>query len=426
VISDKNFTTNNSAPLQDQGISVLVAILGARMHYAVPASLCKKGLLAHHYTDFYFSSTVLSDNVRQMLLKTPHRFLRRIAGRYDLNLPCSMVTSYPLFSFFYTICLRLARSKKEREFVFRKFWSLFASLVTKSDSFTGNMVYSVNGEALEIFQKAKLTGINCILEQTIAPYSQVTQLYNEEFDAFPFWQEFKKSNAHSLVVLREEKEWDLANKILAGSQFVVDGLVSCGVEKEKCKIVPYAVDIEKFSPAYQTVKSKKNPLNVLFIGSVDLRKGIQYLYKALKLLDPSRFHVKVAGGIAISAKAVEQLREVVELLGLVPRTEVAELYRWADVFVFPSICEGSALVTYEALASGLPVITTPNAGSVVKDQENGYIVPIRDYEALANRLNKLAEDRELITTMSLKAREYALNNLSWEHFADRLVKELVS
>jgi glycosyltransferase involved in cell wall biosynthesis len=76
----------------------------------------------------------------------------------------------------------------------------------------------------------------------------------------------------------------------------------------------------------------------------------------------------------------------------VTRQEVRRHYQWADVFVFPSLCEGSAMVTYEALAAGLPVITTPNAGSVVRDGVDGFIVPIRDAEAIAAKLDLLARD----------------------------------
>ncbi len=78
----------------------------------------------------------------------------------------------------------------------------------------------------------------------------------------------------------------------------------------------------------------------------------------------------------------------------VPYHQVHSVYRGADIFVYPSLHEGSALAIGEALASGLPVITTANAGSVVRDGEEGYIVPIRDVEALMDRILTLYLDRE--------------------------------
>jgi glycosyltransferase involved in cell wall biosynthesis len=95
-------------------------------------------------------------------------------------------------------------------------------------------------------------------------------------------------------------------------------------------------------------------------------------------------------------------------------------YRWADVFVLPSVCEGSATVCYEALAAGLPVITTPHAGSVVRDGLDGYIVPIRDSGAIAQKLERLASDPELLTAMAAnaaaRAREFTI-----ARYAERLL-----
>jgi glycosyltransferase involved in cell wall biosynthesis len=82
---------------------------------------------------------------------------------------------------------------------------------------------------------------------------------------------------------------------------------------------------------------------------------------------------------------------------------MAAHYRWADVLVLPSICEGSATVCYEALAAGLSVITTPNAGSVVRDGLDGFVVPIRDARALAEKLEQLASDPRLLADMSASA-----------------------
>jgi glycosyltransferase involved in cell wall biosynthesis len=100
-------------------------------------------------------------------------------------------------------------------------------------------------------------------------------------------------------------------------------------------------------------------------------------------------------------------------------------YGWADVFVLPSLCEGSATVCYEALASGLPVITTPNAGSVVRDGIDGFIVPIRDAEAIAARLEMLISDPRILDQMSgnaaLRAAEFTVKK-----YGERLLSTVQS
>jgi glycosyltransferase involved in cell wall biosynthesis len=80
----------------------------------------------------------------------------------------------------------------------------------------------------------------------------------------------------------------------------------------------------------------------------------------------------------------------------------------ADVFVFPSLFEGSAVVTYEALACGLPSVVTPGAGSVIRDGVDGFVVPPRDVAALAERMERLGCDPALRARMARAARTRAL------------------
>jgi glycosyltransferase involved in cell wall biosynthesis len=95
------------------------------------------------------------------------------------------------------------------------------------------------------------------------------------------------------------------------------------------------------------------------------------------------------------------------------------IFESADAFVFPSLHEGSALATYEALASGLPVITTENAGSVVRDGVEGFVVPIRDVAALKEKILTLYQDAELRREMGVRARERA-EQFTWEEYRARL------
>ena len=128
----------------------------------------------------------------------------------------------------------------------------------------------------------------------------------------------------------------------------------------------------------------------------------------------------LVGPLQVSPEAISQLRQALTVFGEVPRSRIAEEYENADVFVLPSISEGSATVCYEALAMGLPVITTPNAGSVIRDGLDGFIVPIRDPRALADRIATLAGDRDLLDEMSHNARLSA-QNYTWDCYGQRLI-----
>jgi glycosyltransferase involved in cell wall biosynthesis len=109
--------------------------------------------------------------------------------------------------------------------------------------------------------------------------------------------------------------------------------------------------------------------------------------------------------------------------GNVAHHQLAALFSQADVFAFPSLAEGSALVTYEAQASGLPCVVTHEAGSVVRDGIEGFVVPSCDATELANRIYQLYQDENLRRQMAVAARKRA-EEFTWQHYHARLVDAL--
>ena len=135
-----------------------------------------------------------------------------------------------------------------------------------------------------------------------------------------------------------------------------------------------------------------------------------------------RFEFRVAGNVS-SAVAGQSVCRHLNFLGRIPRTEMAREFAAADVFVLPSLAEGSAEVTYEALACGLPVVTTRAAGSVVRDGIEGRLVPERDAATLAAAIVEIVDDREKRDRMAAAARERA-KEFTWERYGERLVAAL--
>jgi glycosyltransferase involved in cell wall biosynthesis len=109
--------------------------------------------------------------------------------------------------------------------------------------------------------------------------------------------------------------------------------------------------------------------------------------------------------------------------GNVPHYHLAALFSQADVFAFPSLAEGSALVTYEAQASGLPCVVTHEAGSVVRDGIEGFVVPSCDSTELANRIYKLYKDEDLRREMAVASRKRA-EEFTWQRYHMDLVEIL--
>ncbi len=404
---------------------VHVAMLGARGNYAVPRILEKAGLLGTLYTDVYFGNKPwLHKLLGQLRRGLKHSSLERVQGRVCEGLPPRRVVSFDALGLQSFWLRRRAGSKAQLNSIYARTNQAFCERVIRNGLGRADAVYGFNGASLEIFREARRRGMFCLLEQTSASRPIEKQLVAKEVQRWPGWEPGHTLDSHTDPLAdREGAEWALADRIICGSAFVVEGLQSVGVEAAKCQVTPYGVDTRHFRPRETSLPG--GVLNVLFVGRVSLQKGIPYLLEALRELNSSHIRCRLVGTVTLDRRRLTEYSRWVEVVGPVPRTQVLEAYHWADVFVFPSICEGSALVTYEAMACGLPVITTSNAGSVIRDGEEGFITPIRNPEALAERLERLLSDRDLFSVMSQKALKRILD-FTWDRYGERLVQVIQS
>lgn len=220
--------------------------------------------------------------------------------------------------------------------------------------------------------------------------------------------------------VREESIYEIADAITVPSNFAARSFAESGVAKEKIHVIPYGVRLERFR---QSARPPDDCFQVLFAGAVGLRKGVPYLLQAFAELKHPAKRLRVVG--ALQPELSEVLgrlpREGVEFLGAVPHERLAELMSTSHAMVLPSIEEGLALVQGQALACGCPVIASTNTGGadLFSDGVEGFIVPIRDARAIAERLQMLADDRPLQQRMS----EAALNRVQflggWNDYGDR-------
>ena len=149
---------------------------------------------------------------------------------------------------------------------------------------------------------------------------------------------------------------------------------------------------------------------------MSLRKGLVYLLEAIRLLDPSKFELTLVGPLLGKGEGLRKYEGLFRHISGVRPQDMPDFYRQADVAVLPSLVEGSALVVLEAMASGLPVIVTPNAGAdSVRDGIDGFVVPIRSPWRIAERLQWLADNPAARVQMGRAARECALR-YDWSVF----------
>jgi glycosyltransferase involved in cell wall biosynthesis len=383
-------------------MSVVVAQLGARMHYAVPRLLERSGLLERLFTDL-----CAAKGWPRLLQLIPPALrpggVQRLLGRDPKEIPARRITAFTSFGLEYARRYNRARTTDERNAAFLWSGREFARQVVARGFGAAKAVYVFNSAGLEILHAARQHGIKGIVEQTIAPRSVEWALLRDEAQRFPGWETpTAKDSMMEDYCAREAAEWAAADLVVCGSEFVREGIIGCGGSPDKCVVVPYGLECRTDLTA--AARRRDGPLRVLTVGAVGLRKGAPYVLDAARKLG-ARAEFRMAGAVQVLPEVERQLREHVQLTGVVPRTEVAAQYAWADVFLLPSLCEGSATSTYEAMFQGLPVICTPNTGSVVRDGLDGFIVPVRDGAAVAEKLALLADKPDVLAEMSERARQ---------------------
>jgi glycosyltransferase involved in cell wall biosynthesis len=194
------------------------------------------------------------------------------------------------------------------------------------------------------------------------------------------------------------RDLEHADHVLVNSDFVKSTFLDYGWEPARVDVIYWGVD-EAFLatvPERAAEPDEREALRLLFAGSFERRKGVDALVAALSHLDDVPWRLQIAGALAPESRDAHRrfLEDPrVSLLGTLPRVRLARAMAASDIFVFPTLAEGSARVVFEALACGLHVVTTPNAGSIVEDGVHGALVPPHSPDALADALRRADADR---------------------------------
>jgi len=212
------------------------------------------------------------------------------------------------------------------------------------------------------------------------------------------------------------EEYELADLIVVLSETAAETFRVQGFPEEKLFYLPRGVDIERFKP------DKRPPVfRAIFSGALIERKGIHHLLEAWHRLNLKNAELWLVGSVHNEAKRPLKIfwRDNIRVIGFTPNPE--NYLNQCTIHVFPSQCEGSAKVTYEAAACGLPQITTREAGDVVRNGVEGIIIRPGDVSALTDAIRHLYDHPEIVDRMSVAARRRVVENFTWDHFRDRLL-----
>jgi len=206
---------------------------------------------------------------------------------------------------------------------------------------------------------------------------------------------------------------DFVKKTFIGSKFYNKIKVSyLGVENSFLKKIKFK-------------RKKNNNLKILFAGSIDIRKGIDDLNSIFNKIKNLNIEFNLAGPLNFEIKNKYKSffnHKKVNYLGVLNKTELAKSMNLNDVFLFPSKAEGSARVIFEAMASGCTIITTPNSGSIVKNNINGFIVKPNEPLKVYRIIIKILKNPKILNFFSINNRNIIKTNYLQKHYGDHLVK----
>lgn len=261
-----------------------------------------------------------------------------------------------------------------------------------------------------------------VYELPIGYWKVMHVLLAEERLLQPEWAPTLTGLSDSAIKLgRKDVELTLASQIIVPSEFVYNTLPMKW--QHKTRIVHYGCPAVAQNLPIDARGRRR--LKVLFCGSLGQRKGLSYFFAAIGRLQ-QHLDVTVIGNLVEKCPSLEQALKGVTWHPSLPRQRVLEIMRHSDVFLFPTLFEGRALVVLEALSQGLPVITTPNAGvsDVVIDGHSGRIVPIREVDALVEALQELIDSPDLLRSMKNGA-VLAASRATWERYRSDLIQVLL-
>jgi glycosyltransferase involved in cell wall biosynthesis len=261
--------------------------------------------------------------------------------------------------------------------------------------------------ALEPFRYAKANGWKTLLVQ-IDPGPEEERIVAEEAARVPElaadWQPAPPEYWNNW-----REECKLADRIVVNSEWARTGLTKAGVIGEKLTVIPLAYEVTG-QPDHETTRPQEReypdhftaerPLRVLFLGLINLRKGVARLLEAARILRDEPVEFWMVGPVEIANASTIADAGRVKWFGPVTRNQAAGFYRNADLFILPTLSDGFAITQLEAQAHGLPVIASKNCGKVVENGVNGIILDepsaaciahaVRDCIASPDRLEKLA------------------------------------
>jgi glycosyltransferase involved in cell wall biosynthesis len=399
-------------------MKVVTVHRGARDGYQVSRALSEAGLLENLVTDLYWPADWTAARAVERLI--PSKLSAMLRSRYAEKLPFDLVNQCWVSGLtslvagkIHDLPFDLARAAVR--WCDRSLGTFAGRLATTRDaailsySYYAHSAFShyVGDRPRILFQlHPHPASVRAILSRERTLHPDCGPSLNKEWELALPEQDFRR-----LV-----EETALAQHWLVASQFTKRTLIEAGIPLERIGVVPYGIDLDRFKPR-RGARVQGKPLQLLFVGTLGQRKGIKYLLQALDLLPVGSVELTMCGRVVDDLSVIRKNRIPIRVYPSISPHGLVEAYRAADVFVFPSLAEGFAHVLLEAMASGLPIISTSRtaAPDLISHGQEGFLIEPGNASELAMHIESFLRMPERVESMGRAARRRS-EYFTWARF----------
>jgi glycosyltransferase involved in cell wall biosynthesis len=261
----------------------------------------------------------------------------------------------------------------------------------------------------------------CVLEEVNSHVEVCYSILLEEAKRLGIANTLRRFNDHS----KRLDAYNSADYILCPSEWVRKSFIRKGFCESKLIKNTFGLTLPK-TPIPKRTKLRHS-FTILYVGQIHFRKGLRYLTQAFnKIQHPNKKLLIVGPVTPLPGISLSGLPENAKYLGVLKGKELENVYKSSDVFCLPSLEEGLALVLGEALAFGLPIVTTNQTGAedLIENGQEGFIVKAQCSQSLLACLQELADNEELLTLMSHSALECSEKLGGWKESTSSLIEKL--
>ena len=341
------------------------------------------------------------------------RFITTIFDQHEVGIPPDKIVQMRLPAYLAMLVARLP-------FAGAQAWSYYLGdnwfdRAASRYGLEADIYHAFNHHGLHGMRVAKRNGAITIVERSSAHPNFQHALLREEYARFGL--RYPANNQP--IVAKHLQEYEEADWIMVASEFVYRTMVAEGAPPHKLRKVHLGFAPEHFYPG----QKPDDVFRVIFVGALSLQKGLPYLLEGFRLanLPREKSELLIAGEpFPDAAGFLPKYEGLYRSLKFVQHSDLVKVYQSGSVFVLPSLQDGFGMVVYEAAACGLPVIISENVGATIRDGEDGFVVPIRNAEAIAEKLRYLYTHEAERERMGRAAHEY-VSQFTWERYQAELV-----